>query len=48
MMDAWLNEFVTDMMDRQVYRDGISDVGLPLRIAIFVSLFSLFCGVYFI
>jgi len=40
-MDAYLNEFITDMMDRQVYRNGISDVGLPLRIGISIACFSL-------
>lgn len=38
-MDSYLNEFISNMMENQVYRDGISDVGLPMRICLYAFLF---------
>lgn len=40
-MDAYLNEFISNMMKNQVYRDGISLVGLPIRIGLYVVMFPI-------
>lgn len=49
-MDAYLDDFITDMMDRQVYRNGINEqfVGLFRSWAILCIGVALLIGVYFI
>jgi len=49
-MDAYLDDFITDMMDRQVYRNGINEqfVGLFRSWAILGIGVALLVGVYFI
>ena len=49
-MDVYLDEFITDMMNRQVYRNGINEqfVGLFRSWAIFGIGLALLVGVYFI
>ena len=49
-MDAYLDEFITDMMERQVYRNGINEqfVGLFRRWTILCIGVALLVGVYFI
>jgi len=49
-MDAYLDDFITDMMDRQVYRNGINEqfVGLFRSWAILGIGVALLVSVYFI